>query len=564
MKELSPKELKDGSPIPSGEEGVSGEDRSGMLTYEFNEAVHDLGIGILHLGAKTKLLETAGYRTIGDISSAQGKDLLRLPSMGRATYNRIMLSLRSLHEAQDDSGQINWDRYCRALSIPLLPSEHVAMDGNTFAAMFGSTLGQLGRTLHDPVLQKIISERISKAPHQRATLEEIASSLPEPVTRERIRQREVKFLEALSAALVEDDYARLKVHFRPEFAAYWKRAAEHFDDASEEISFAALVDGLIDTWGTDRAVLLEHLPLIATVITGEIMSVSVFGDATRLDARLLTLSEADRNIPLRHLQIGRAANILRRQGLDTIGDLISSIRTGHASRASGTHYRTAIAHLDRVAESLDEDQRFDLGTYIETTKTRSLPSADPASATEFMRHLSSYVSEILVANPPRMRSSEIFVLRTARPAATRLTLEKTAEALHTYAPSIKKDETETLAWLNEVILEGDQALAGLVLRPVFVKMWQRINELFDESNGDAELFQRYLSATFGIDECDVEPAMPTMIAILTGYPYGRLRRYTRMVATLANENDETSGVEENEVTVNPPVRIKLKGFRKTH
>jgi hypothetical protein len=539
--------------------------KQGGPGYVFHKDVSNLGVGTLHAGTKTKALEAAGYRTVGDLAAAGQSAWLALPGMGRSTVRKIEKALRSLYEAQNNDGHVDWDRYCAAIDIPLLPVENLVLDGNSFAAMVGITLGQLGQTLHDPVLQKIIADRISKPPHHRATLEDIGSSLPEPITRERVRQKEAKLLEALAAALVNDDYAHLDVHFRPEFAGYWKRAATNFADAEEDITFAALVDGLIETWGADRAILLEHLPLIATVITGEVMTTSAFGDATRLDPRLLTLSEDDRCIPLRHLQIGRAARALRQRGLVTIGDLISRIRQGTVSRASGAHFRTAIAHLDHVVASLDEDQCFDQKTYLETIGVRVLPKDDPSGPKEFMRDLAANVSEILAANPPRMRSREIFVLRTARPMATRLTMEKTAEILDTHGPSVKREETDTLAWLNEVILGGDQSLAGIALRPVFVRIWHRINEVFDEANGDAELFQRFLATAFGINESDVEPAMPTMIAVLTGYPYGRLGRYTRMVPEPALEEEDAADEAAEEVKTDTlPVRIKLKGFRKNH
>ena len=533
------------------------------MAYEFHEEVLSLGIEVLHAGAKTKALIAAGYRNVGDLAAVGSSTLIALPGMGRSTVRKIEKALQSLQDAQDQTGNIDWDRYCDTIDIPLLPVDNVPLDGNSFAAMVGVTLGQLGQTLHEPVLQKIIASRISKPPHQRATLEDIGSSLSEPITREGVRQKEAKLLAALAAALVNDDYAHLEVHFRPEFANYWKRAAAHFADAEEDITFAAFVDGLIETWGADRSILLEHLPLIATVITGEVMTTSVFGDATRLDPRLLTLSEDDRSVPLRHLQIGRAARGLRQHGIETIGDLISNIRQGTVSRASGAHYRTAIAHLDQVVASLDENQHFDWKTYLETIEARTVPNDDLSGPAEFMRNLATNVSAILAANPPRMRSYKIFVLRTARPIATRLTMEKTAEVLDTHGSSVKREETDTLAWLNEVILGDDQALAGVALRPVFVGIWHRISEIFDEANGDAERFQRYLAATFGIDEGDVEPAMPTMIAVLTGYPYGRLGRHRRMAPVSIVEDEEPNGTGEV-ADVTTPARIKLKGFRRTH
>ena len=540
--------------------------KQGEAGYGFHKAVGNLRVGTLHVGTKTKALETGGYRTIEDLARAEPDTLLALPGMGRNTVRKIEKALQSLHKAQSDDGKVDWDQYCASIDIPLLPAENQALDGNSFIAMVGITLGQLGQTLHDPVLQKIIANRISKPPHHRITLEDIGSSLPKPITRERVRQKEAKLLEALADALVSDDYAHLDVHFRPEFANYWKRAATYFSDAEEDITFAALVDGLIEIWGADRTILLEHLPLIATVITGEVMTTSVFGEATRLDPRLLTLSETDRRIPLRHLQIGRAARSLRQHGIVSVGDLISRIRQGTVSRASGAHFSKAIAHLDHVVAALDENQRFDTKAYHKIVGVRTLPVDDPSGPDEFMRNLSVNISEILHANPPRMLSREIFVLRTARPMATRFTLDSIAQVLDTHGPSVKKIETDTLAWLNEVILDGDQALAGFALRPNFMRIWQHISDVFDQADGDAELFQRYLAATFGIVESDVEPAMPTMIAILTGYPYGRRGRYSRIPSrpVIEEEDDVTDQIIENVPQNIIPTRIKLRGFRRTH
>ncbi len=109
-------------------------------------------------------------------------------------------------------------------------------------------------------------------------------------------------LDALAAALVHDDYSRMDVHFRPAFSCYWKRAADPFQDADDEITFATLVAGLTETWGTDRSVLLEHLPLFAAVITGKIMPRSSYSDAAKLETRRLTLPDSVKEIPLRHLQ----------------------------------------------------------------------------------------------------------------------------------------------------------------------------------------------------------------------------------------------------------------------
>jgi hypothetical protein len=293
------------------------------------------------------------------------------------------------------------------------------------------------------------------------------------------------------------------------------------------------------------------------------MSGISYGDAARLDARLVSLPDSTKAIPLGRLQIGRSARALRTQGIDTIGDLVESILRGDVSRTSGVHYRTAIDNLEKVAVSLDPDQDIDWSKYLEITQTQLLPKQGPKNAADFFRCLAANVSDLLQANPPRMRSRPIFVLRTARPTATRMTMDQVASILKTYGPSVKREETDTLAYLNLVLLEGDHSFAGVHLTPEFARMWTLINSAFDDANGDAELFQRYLASTFGISEAEVEPAMPTMIAVLTGYPYGRLGRYTRMEYAVLSAEDEPE-IEEPQSKPILPARIKLKGFRRAH
>ncbi len=134
------------------------------FTYDFHKDVLRHGIGILHAGPKTKSLEAAGYQTIGDVVSAGTETLSSLSGIGTTTLRKIRRALHSLGNAHDSSGRIDWDQYCLDLGIPLLPAGRVSKDGNSFVAMAATTIGQLGRTLHNPVLQKIIPERISKGP----------------------------------------------------------------------------------------------------------------------------------------------------------------------------------------------------------------------------------------------------------------------------------------------------------------------------------------------------------------------------------------------------------------
>ena len=531
--------------------------------YRLHENILRLGIGILHAGPKTELLRSVGYKTIGDITSAGAEQILSLTNIGKTTYKMIERSLAALSKAQTSSGAIDWEDYSQELEIPMVPPDRMIADGSSFVAMVATTIGQLGSTLGDPVLQKILSERISRPPHDQATLEEIGSTLPVTLTKERIRQREEMFLEAVSAALVYDDYSDLNIHFRPEFSSYWKRAAEHFSDSGEDLPFTELVDGLVKTWGVAKDVLYMQLPLITAVISGGAMSTATYGDITRLDPRLLSLSETEKAVPLGHLQIRRSARALKSRGINTVGDLVEKIICGEVSRSSSLPIKTAIDNLDVVAENLDPVHGINWERYLELTQTQTFPTKRVGNASEFFSNLQENVSEFLEAASPRLRSQRIFEMRTSRPNATRLTLEQVASALNTYPSSVNKEEIGTLAFLNNVFLEGDHSLAGVHFRPEFARMWDQIKAIFDEVDGNAKLFQRLLAADFNLSKSQIEAAMPTLIAVLTGYPYRKLEQYTRLKKDIPITDDEPESKKIKSEPV-PLDRIKLKAFRRTH
>jgi hypothetical protein len=81
------------------------------------------------------------------------------------------------------------------------------------------------RNRSSEVEQLILTERLVKQPGARLTLEQIAQRAIPVITRERVRQLERRLIDALSDALLFDDYRDLAFCFRTEFADRWKAAA---------------------------------------------------------------------------------------------------------------------------------------------------------------------------------------------------------------------------------------------------------------------------------------------------------------------------------------------------
>lgn len=525
------------------------------------DATKELGIGVLHLGTKTRILKHHGIHTVGDVVEGFPGRLRALDGLGRTTVSVLSKSLEALVASQVDGEGVDWDRFTKLLEIPLLPLSGEPLDGHEFVTMVGDTISAVGRLLDDPVLQLIISKRLSRLPHERSSLEEVGSAQGVGLTRERIRQKEEKFLSALAAALVSDDYSDLTLHFRPGFASFWKRAAARFADV-EEVDFDALVNVLTEVWSVERELLLEHFPFIATVITGDVPAGTTLGDAARLDSRILNAAAAVREVPLKRLQLSRSARALAGHGIDTVGQLVDKVRVRAISRKSGTHFKNAIDHLAELACCIRDNGTVDWQAYEERSGAPRLPTTPCDLPSDFITHIVPSVSEILEHAPPTTRAGEIFKLRTSRPMMTRLTTDETAKRLGTYGPSVKREETDALHFLNEVLIGRDYALAKAELAEGFLKYWSDAVTAFEQVDGDSGNFKTLLATQWGVAENAVEVAMPTFVAILTGYPYGRLGRYSRL------KLDHSKVVVELPAPLDPqidmPVKIVLRGFRRQH
>ena len=149
----------------------------------------------------------------------------------------------------------------------------------------------------------------------------------------------------------------------------------------------------------------------------------------------------------------------------------------------------------------------------------------------------------------------------------RPTTEALADRFGTYGPSVKRVETELLKFLHEVFIGQHLSIARAHVRHDFLDHWSEIDHAFDEVDGDAELVKRLLAGRWGLDIDELEPQLPAIVAIMTGYPMGRLGRYTKIqsqTATTSGTITERRMLEKAQVAESLPQRVVLKGFRRTH
>lgn len=154
-----------------------------------------------------------------------------------------------------------------------------------------------------------------------------------------------------------------------------------------------------------------------------------------------------------------------------------------------------------------------------------------------------------------------FQLRTAQALQNRPTTEALALDFSVHGPGVKMVETKLLKFLHEVFIGQHLSIARAHVRHDFLDHWSEIDHAFDEVDGDAELVKRVLAGRWGLDIDELEPQLPAIVAIMTGYPMGRLGRYTKIqsqTAPTSNTITERRTLEKAQVEESLPQRVVLK------
>lgn len=516
-----------------------------------------LPIGVLHLGFKTTTLENAGFQTISDIRDVTPEQVSRIPTVGWRTADLYHRNRKALLEACDEDAGVNWDAYCQAIHTPLLPSVERPASGKEFLACLPVFLAEIAETLSDKTFAVILRDRIARPPGAQTTLDEIAAAANPRVTRERIRQKEKKLLGQLTGGLLNDSYGVLDMHFRPEFTHWWRLAADRLSHL-EEIEFSEFIGVLSAEWDVTDDAVMAHLPVILAIVTGEPQMSGDFRKASRIDPRLFgCLSEELLVLPLRRLRLGRYADQLAGAGYDTFRDLVNGLRDGKLGSASGKAAVVATAHANSLAGCVTESGTVDWQAYRANNDLGCLPASPVANAAEFVSGLTSAITELLSGCRITKRAEDIYRLRTSRPLDSQMTLQAVADQLCTHLPTIKREETVFLAFLNEVLICKDFSRLPVWLDEAWIMHWHQATDTFGTYGDSYTVFADNLAWKWRLTDRELSRAAPTLWAVLTGYPTNRRLR---------------GAVNRPAVPIDAPVaepqlpagRIRLRGFRRLH
>jgi hypothetical protein len=510
--------------------------------------VDNLTIGVLHLGAKTRLLEEAGFLTLADVRDLDATLLSQIPSVGRRTVDEFVHNHNALLNAVDRDGSVNWEIYCAAVGIPLLPTRP-PVNGGEFLAGLPSFFAALADALDDRILATILLDRISKPTTSQKTLEEIGAAAVPALTRERVRQKERKLLGQITGGLLNETYEGLGIHFHPGFAFWWRKAADALADV-EEIDVENFVKLLSNVWSIPQAAVMKQLPALVAVVTGEPQMAPGFRAFTALDPRLFTEGSGElNNLPVLKLRMDKVAIRLAEAGMQRFGDVVHSFRSGDLERMGVAPVKRVTDHFNLVASCLNEGS-VDWAGYRAILKLDCLPKTVPATPADFVRTLTQDTENLLRGHEVSVRAVEIFRRRTGKEARERMTLHQVGEELGTFASSIKREETILLAWLNDVLVGREFCSLHVWLDGTWLRWWDEASETFEQSRDDYDDFADSLAWRWRVSRQEMNAAAPTLWAVFTGYPDGRPPR-SRSVIHLA---DADVGLG----------RIRLQGFRRVH
>lgn len=102
-----------------------------------------------------------------------------------------------------------------------------------------------------------------------------------------------------------------------------------------------------------------------------------------------------------------------------------------------------------------------------------------------------------------------------------------------------------------------------MLKPNFLSMWHGAHKIYKDTEGDDEAFKSSLAIAFEVAPSIIDKAIPTLIAIFTGYAHGRLTRHETKLRAQEEQTHESAQQDEQELT-QFPTRVKLRGFRRLH
>ncbi len=508
-----------------------------------------LGLEAIHLGTQIRKLKSTGIKDVGTLLEVLGTNLPRIRSLGRKSWGEIYKAAEALQKSLDGNGDVDWNRFASTCGYPVVPEPSVEIpDGHAFLSILPDVTATLACDCFDEIESAALQERLTR--QDSTTLDALGQKFG--VTRERIRQKQMKILNSISSALLDGHYADMQFRFSDQFSSYWRRAAWHFGEA-ESLSYHDFVSGLAAAWEVNSSELLPHLPLIYCVLTKDGRLPAHYKAHAKIPPRVFNIAGSDADRPIKSLHpSGSLIRSCDSRGIATLMDLIQKLREVDGSLPDSTRERVQTDILEHLF--VDESDRVDWEKYYSNKGIKILPQRDVVSVEDFADCMTDSILEFS-SDLNWSMATTILRLRCIPQAEERKTLQETSEVLGTVGPTVKRTETEVLGMINDAIFHDDYTDRRCRFKPAFVAFFKEAKHIISDAN-TIGYAASLLRDAWRLDSVSLEKIVPLLSAIIKRYPQGHPGRRRQ---SLSGKGDWVQA--ESQPTKTSVGTIKLRGFR---
>ncbi|WP_110516392.1 sigma factor-like helix-turn-helix DNA-binding protein [Herpetosiphon llansteffanensis] len=170
------------------------------------EIILDVSIYNLHLSKKTyDFLVNTNISLISDLYSDKNKNIIYIKNSNRSIIEEVENSLSNLINSIDNKNQIDWNIYYKKQNIIIIPQKYNVKEFDLKVLEFiEETVQFILSDFNDERYWRIIQRRFGLGKTSKLTLEELGSVFG--ITRERVRQIELKCLRKLRISLIKNEY----------------------------------------------------------------------------------------------------------------------------------------------------------------------------------------------------------------------------------------------------------------------------------------------------------------------------------------------------------------------
>jgi hypothetical protein len=522
-----------------------------------SEATAKITLGQLHLHNEIKKLKKIGVQNLDQLLTIFAEGLPDIRGVGLKARKNLLKIAISADSAISESGHIDWNLFAEMAGFHTFPDSDVPLTtGIEFLASLEGVVQKLTTHCFDEVETAILRDRLVFVKKDTVSLEGLGRRYG--LCRERIRQKQKKVIERISAAVLENDYEGLSFRFNKDFSHFWCVAAEYFS-GTDSVSYNDFIDGLTNVWNVDRQFVIPHLPLIYAILTNNTKLPAEYNELGKIPPKIFQIIQPiDLAKPFTSLHPSKTlARAMEKAGVNSIDQLLGAMRTNISIVSKHTIERLTTEILDPLSRAVTQKGGIAWQEFYKIKDIQLVPETESDSPAFFAEHAIETVSAFIDYTEITRRSRDIFHLRTVPEAAVRKTLDQTGELLGCEGPSIKREENLLLERLNDAIFAEDYTAAGACFRASFTKHWKRAKKIYRQTSNQYH-FADLLSREWGLSIAEVSKVIPMFTCIIEGKPKG----YTGKTL-LASAPSIYSQNKNSNATATLSV-IRLRGFRSIH